>query len=371
MGGNNRLLDRWGKRALEIVLRPFFRRRRHDFDQILATRPRSILIVRQHNQMGDMLCTTPAFRAIRQRFPGARIVLVASVLNEGVVRGNPDLDEILVFDKRRARRSPRWAWRFWRALRRRRFDLAIVLNTVSFSSTSAWIGALSGARFLIGGDSTGFGWSFSRWLYDLEMPAGPGAGGHAVDHALDALAAIGIPPAGREPVLIPGPEAEERAAAFLRSLGGRWPAAVHPGAGKERNRWPAERFARAIEALESWGATVYLIEGPADAHATAQTLRALGSDRPVLRGVDIPTVGAALRRSSVALVNDTGVMHIAGAVQTPAVALFATTSSEEWGPPSPAMVCLQSPDGTMAGLGLDLVLPALRERFEHGRAARP
>ena len=370
MGRINRRRDRWTKRALELLARPLVRRPRVDLATIRATRPRRVLVVRQHNQMGDMLCATPALRAIRRAFPGSRTLLVTAPINDGVVRGNPDVDEILLFDKRKVRSSPREAWAFLRRLRAFGADVAFVLNTVSFSGTSAWLAQLSGARFVVGGDSTPFGWSFSRWMYSLEMPSSPEVSGHAIDHGLRPLEAVGIEAADRLPVMVPGEEAEAEAADFLARLGEQPIAAVHPGAGKRANRWPPEWFAHAVTALEHWGAKVFLIEGPADGEAVSRTLAALGRDVPVLRGVGLRTVAAALAASDVALVNDTGVMHVAGAVGVPTVALFGPTPRAQWEPPSPSLVALQSPDGTMRGLDPETVLPVLRERFEHGRLRR-
>jgi heptosyltransferase III len=372
VGRINRRRDRWTKRALEFVARPLVRRPRVDFSAVVSARPRRILIVRQHNQMGDMLCATPALRAIRRAFPRARTLLVTAPVNDGVVRNNPDLDAILLFDKRAVRSSPRTAWRFYRELRGFGADLAFVLNTVSFSGTSAWLAVLSGARFIIGGDSTPFGWSFSRWLYSVEMPSEPEVTGHAIDHGLRPLEAIGIEATERFPVLVPGDDADREADAFLDGLNTDGAiAAVHPGAGKAENQWPAEWFARAIVALEGWGAKVFVIEGPADGPAVAATFDALGTTRPVLRGVGLRTVAAALGRAHVALVNDTGVMHVAGAMGVPAVALFGPTPRAQWEPPSPELVALQSPDGTMRGLRPESVLPALQERLQRGRLIRP
>ena len=368
MGRINRRRDRWTKRALEVLLRPWLRREKVDLDAIRAGRPRRIVIVRQHNQMGDMLCATPAFRAIRRAFPGSELMLVTAPINDGVVRGNPDLERILLFDKVAVRSSWRALRDFVRQLRDFDADVAIVLNTVSFSGTSAAIAHLSGAHHLIGGDSTPFGWSFSRWLYSIEMPTEREVVGHAIDHGLRPLEAIGIEADDRLPVLVPGADADARAREFLGSLGDGPFAAVHPGAGKPENRWPAASFARAIRELESWDATVFLIEGPADEPATRATFDALGAERPVLRGVSLRVVAAALAHCRAVLVNDTGVMHVAGAMRVPGVAMFGPTPSASWAPPSPELVALQSPDGTMAGLEVDLVLPVLRDRWQAGAA---
>jgi ADP-heptose:LPS heptosyltransferase len=332
--------------------------------EIKAHDPRRVLIVRQHNQMGDMLCAVPAFRAIRQSFPTARTMLITAPINHGVVQGNPYLDEILIFDKVEVRRSPLRAWRFLRRLRGFDTDVAIVLNTVSFSSTSAWLAVLSGARHIIGGDSTPFGWSFSRWLYNLEMPLDPEVRGHAIDHGLQPLVAVGISTDDRSTLIVPGENAVAGARRFLQALGPGPLLAIHPGAGKRENQWPPERFAAVVERAREWGVTPFLVEGPVDGPATLATQERLASEAPVLRGADVATVAAALAESDAALVNDTGLMHVAGAVGVPTLALFGPTPAASWKPPGDHVDAIQSPDGTMEGIELDQVLERLRERLK-------
>ena len=104
------------------------------------TRVRSILVVRQHNQLGDMLCVVPLLRALRSRFPGCRIVLLTSPVNHAVMQYHRLLDDVVNFDKREFLSDSTirlGALRdFRRSLRRFSFDLAIVPATVSMSLTS-------------------------------------------------------------------------------------------------------------------------------------------------------------------------------------------------------------------------------------------
>ena len=59
--------------------------------------PEKILLVRSDN-IGDVICTTPCFEALKQRFPKAIIAVLVCRLGEEVVQGNPFLDEIYVYD---------------------------------------------------------------------------------------------------------------------------------------------------------------------------------------------------------------------------------------------------------------------------------
>jgi len=60
---------------------------------------KSVLIVKQHNQMGDMLVTVPLFRAIKEKYPLCRITLITSPQNKNAVLKNKYVDESFCFDK--------------------------------------------------------------------------------------------------------------------------------------------------------------------------------------------------------------------------------------------------------------------------------
>jgi heptosyltransferase-2 len=340
-------------------------------EELRALPARRILVVRQHNQMGDMVCATPAFRALREAYPAAELVLVAAPINDAVVRHNPHLDGILSFDKA-VWRNPRRLVRFWRDLRGFRADLAFVLNSVSFSVTSAVLALLSGAPRVVGGNSHPFGWEISD-AYSLVLPAAPDLEGHAVDDNLAPLASVGITTDDRSTVVVPAPEQEAEARDLLAGWGwspGFW--MVHPGAGKRQNVWPAERFATVVERATAAGRRLLVIHGPADEPVVRRLREQLGpAARAAVRiapPLSVGTVAALLRRADRFLCNDTGIMHVAGALRVPTLALFGPTHPEQWKPPVPEVVALASPRrsedargsefGWMENLGTDAVWEA-------------
>ena len=341
-GGVRRTL----KRSLSSLASRFFKRPRLTPDQLLGLRPRAVLIVRQHNQMGDMVCATPSFRALRGAFPGARLILVTSPVNSAVVSHNPDLDQVVVFAQGMWRRP----WRligFWRSLRTARPEIAFVLSSVSFSLTSAAIALASGARWVVGADSRPFGWDVSRHAFSLEMPAVPDMDRHAIAHSLAPLQAVGIDTDDHSTVVVPSPEETAEALAILRDLGlerGFW--AMHPGAGKAQNIWPAERFAAVAALAAAAGRRILVLHGPADGEALAGFRRNLAP--PSVNAValapacSVGTGAALLQAAERFLCNDTGVMHIAGALKVPTVALFGPTDPDLWKPPAAEVRALRS-----------------------------
>jgi ADP-heptose:LPS heptosyltransferase len=314
--------------------------------ELLALRPRRILIVRQHNQMGDMVCATPVLRAIRETFPGSEILLVTAPVNEEVVLHNPHLDHVVTFDKKMWRR-PTGLFRFVGRLRNYRAEVAFVLSSVSFSVTSSAIALFSGARYVVGGDSAPFGWDISRHAFSLEMPSEAVQKAHTVEHNLAPLHAIGISTDDHSTVVVPSPEETAFARRILTDLGmspGFW--AIHPGAGKKQNVWPAERFAEVVSRAVAAGNRILILHGPADAGPLAELTKLLADD--IGSGVEVAPacpvgVGAALlQQADRFLCNDTGVMHMAGALRVPTVTLFGPTDPALWKPPAPEVVVVRS-----------------------------
>ncbi len=315
--------------------------------ELVALCPRRILIVRQHNQMGDMVCATPALRAIRETFPGAEILLVTAPVNEEVVLHNPHLDHVVTFDKKMWRR-PTELFRFVGRLRNYRAEVAFVLSSVSFSVTSSAIALFSGTRYVVGGDSAPFGWDISRHAFSLEMPSEPVQKTHTVEHNLAPLRAIGISTDDHSTVVVPSPEETAFARRILTDLGmgpGFW--AIHPGAGKKQNVWPAERFAEVASRAVAAGENILILHGPADAGPLA-AVTGLLADEMGSGGVQVAPacpvgVGAALlQQADRFLCNDTGVMHMAGALRVPTVTLFGPTDPALWKPPAPEVVVVRS-----------------------------
>ena len=312
-----------------------------------SLQPRRILVVRQHNQMGDMICATPCLRALREAWPQCEIGLVTAPVNRDVMIANPHLDRIFLFEQR--------AW--WQPAPLRRFldevtrfgaELAFVLNSVSFSATSAFVALWSPARWVVGGDSRPFGSQISARAYSLQLPGSPVLDRHAVLHSLAPLQAVGITTADVSTVVVPSPVEAARAEAFRREhlpAGPFW--ALHPGAGKAQNVWPGERFAAVAARAAASGHPVLVLHGPADAQALHRLQAALptspqGAPIVIAPPLSVGTGAALIARAERFLCNDTGVMHIAGAVGTPTVALFGPTDPALWKPPSPQVVALRA-----------------------------
>lgn len=335
----------FGRMSGMAVLQKFFGKEVLRPESVDHNAIRSILVVRQHDQLGDFLLSTPVLRALREHFPAARIGLVVREYFGEIGLLIPFVDDVLVFRER----VFRWSWNdgraFVRALRGH-WDLAIVLNTVSHSLTSDVLAHLSGARFVLGSEGRLFRGSSRNFLYNLLAPECP-AGRHQTQCNLDIVRHIGVDTGDYSPKVTFSESESRSARADLEAMGFRphLPAiAMHLGAGKEPNRWPVTRFAELARSLTgSWHVQIVLFWGPGEGDlrtrfAACAGIYALDAGHPTLR-----KLAAYCAQCAVIVCNDTGIMHLAAASGVPVVAVFGPTDPDEWKPLGVRMTCLRAP----------------------------
>ena len=312
--------------------------------------PRRIHLFRPQNQLGDLLLNVPAIRSIRERFPRAHLTLTVGRQNSAAVAGQPWADEVRVVDANGflgvlGGSIPRGA----------RPDLAVYFTTVSYSKGGAFLVRASRARERIGFDAARYGKrdlaGLTRALPYPERPL------HQSEVCWTLAAAVGAGPPPPPPYFIPDPALLAAAPAGAVYL--------HPGAGKVKNRWPAERFAVVARELLARGREVVWIEGPQDEGCVEGATAALGTALPVARGEPIANLAARFARASLYIGNDTGPLHLAGAVGCPTVGLYGWSDPAEWSPVGSCVHTVRAADHSLNSVSptevLDAALPLLME----------
>jgi heptosyltransferase-2 len=359
-------IERSGKRRLMRTVGGFLRAKPLTVDAFKAMRFERILVVRQHNQMGDMMLATPALRAIRETYPQAQIGIVTSTLNRGVLANSPFVDRVFTYDKQR----PGSHVAMLQALRAQRFDLAIVLHTVSFSFTTLMLGVLSGARVRIGSTAPHVGDSLTGSYLNITLPL-PGAaqlaGMNEAEHNLFPLRAVGITTEDLSPLIVPGDASERWATGYASDSWreGTIKLAVHPGAGKTENIWKPENFAAVVNTLaERRELSLAIIQGPADAESVRAFEAACHVAGARVQGRSITDVAALMQRADLVLCNDTGVMHVACAAGARVLGIFGPTDPVRWAPRSPGLRVVRAPGGDLRALTPETVV---REALDYLR----
>lgn len=274
--------------------------------------PRSVL-VRAPNWVGDTILSIPMLRALRARFPQATIGLTGPAAH--LIAPGPWVDRLLPT-------PPPWPrWPGWlRAIRRERFDLAVILPN-SFQSALAI--RLAGVPRRIGYAADG-----RSWLLTEALPRPKGL--HQAEAYLGLLSALGVasPALALDYPVRGETEAEANRLWQGVGLGGKPTVGIHLGAafGPSKRWWP-ERYATLSDRLRSrHGVDVVFFGSPGERQLWQGIEKRLDLPAPSLVGQDrLELLPALLRRCRVLVSGDTGAMHLAAAAGVPVVALFGPT----------------------------------------------
>jgi heptosyltransferase-3 len=298
--------------------------------------PKRILVVRTDN-VGDVLCSTPAIRALRRAFPGAYIAALVVQRSQDAITGNPDLDEVFTYEKAKHRPdrnrfvSLYRQFQIERMLRRAKFDLAIGMRS-SFSWSEAWVVYFTGAKIRLGYEPGPKDRRFA-FFYNLRVPLPPE--GHEVEKALHLLAAMGVSP-GDTRLTVAIPEEDRKIVdSFLREKGIDPLRLVgfHLSGRIQANRWSPEKFASlAVRLHREDEQSIVLTWGPGDERQAEKIRDLAGKGVYAFPTPHFKRLGALQERCRVFLSPDGGPMHFAVAVGTPTIGLFGKTDPRMWGP---------------------------------------
>jgi heptosyltransferase II len=322
-----------------------------------------ILIIRQHDQIGDFILSTPALRAVRESFPEAFIALAVRPYFAPAAMHNKYVDQVIVTYERFGDLSLLRLRRFKKDIHQG-FDLAVLLNTVSHSLTSDLVAHWSGARWVLGPDHLPFGGTTRNFFYNFLAPY-PDVKCHQSLRNLEILSYLNISTDNPRVNMTLLPEETAWADEFLLQHGRdakRPLITIQAGAAKAGNRWPMEHFAKAASQLaDEFGAQFVLTWGPKEAAIGEELTRQI--EPHVLFGglLDLRKTAALFSRSDVVLCNDTGVMHLAAAVEAPLVAIFGPTDPAEWKPIGDEFIAVRAEDHQTASVTPEMVVVAARQ----------
>ncbi len=274
--------------------------------------PTRVLIIKT-SSLGDLIHALPAVHCLRIGLP-AEIDWVVNTEYADLASCFPDVRRVIPFP----RRVPGQLLAFRRALRAEKYDLAIDLQGLL---KSALITRLARAARRIG---PSFQREGARCFYHA-VAGRRDRSRHAVEQNLDVVRYLNLPvppPAFPLRFADPGLTSPEPRLALIPCS--RWPS----------KNWPLASFAQtALELLDRFHATVYILGGKADAAACENLARKLKGRAVNLAGrLTLPELGGYLQAMQLAITNDSGPMHIAAALDVPVLALFGPTDPARTGP---------------------------------------
>lgn len=319
------------------------------------------------DSMGDVLMTGPALQSLKERFPASHLTLLTSESGAVAARHLPCVDEIVIRAVPWMKSAPDAETR-WDAdldaligeLRGSCFDVAIIFTVYSQSALpAAFLCTHAGIPTRLAFCRENPYHLLSHWIKEPEPHQ---TLRHEVRRQLD-LAEVLAGTLPDRPLALAIPEPSYRAvlemvttgmpeiAAAISSPEPSW-AVVHPGATAASRRYPPERFAQVIARLYRHGITT-ILTGSTGEQALIDTIREqAGCPSHSLAGrLSFPELAALIDLAPLIICNNTGPSHIAAAMQTPVVCLYALTNPQHtpWLVPSrvlhrevPCRNCYQS-----------------------------
>ncbi len=292
-------------------------------------RVRRVLLVRLRS-IGDTVLSTPSLIALKRFLPHAQVDILLEDWVAPVLDGFNAVDDILIVGGGLASRLTTA-----REIRRRKYD--VVFN-IHGGTTATFFTAVSGAPHRVGYLNYQYAFLYNHllsspsdfWKRDAT---------HSAEQQLALLGFVGVPVADRpKSRLAINTAAIESLELKLGESGDksfdsdRPFAIIHPIAASKTKEWDLGKFARTAEFLNEKGMATIAV-GTYDEEESLSNLKSLSSvPLQTLTGLTLPELTALASRARLFVGNDSGVAHIAAAVQTPSVVVFGSSSRDHWRP---------------------------------------
>lgn len=315
----------------------------------------SFLVIRRDN-IGDLVCTTPVFRSLREHFPDARICALVNSYNAAVLQGNPDIDEVFSYTKAKHRPGGQSVpgvyldrIKMLARLRAMHFDYAI-LATPGFQKRSLLLARMIRPRHILGFTE---GKNQTSRHVDIGVPFVTLPHLHEAEDVFRLLLPLGIsgnPPAAS--VHADMAEIERMRTRLAQAGKAGLTIGIHISARKPSQRWPAEHFSALVHALNKQHDARFMLFWspgdennplhPGDDRKAAEIMLATG-DAPI---VACPThrleeLIAGLSLCDAVICSDGGAMHLAAGLGKPILCFFGQSDTVRWHPWEVPYILLQ------------------------------
>jgi len=286
-----------------------------------AADTRPILII-PYMWIGDFVRGHSVVRVLNQRWPNRPVDLITTTLCAPLIDYMPGVRAGIVSDLPRSRLAVAKQWGLARQFRARDYGTAIVLPRTWKSAIAPALAGIPERVGFVGEARFGL---INRWRW----------GEKALPRFIDKNAALALPDGAVLPPEWPVPQlnvpiGEVNQFRQANGLGQGTAVALAPGSVGPSKRWTY--YPQAARLLAERGFDVWIIGGPGEKALAAEIAAGGGPRVRDLTGTDLRNGILAMAAASLAISNDSGLMHIAAALGTPTMGIFGPTSPYHWGP---------------------------------------
>lgn len=304
------------------------------------------ILVRANNWVGDAVMAIPALEAIRKRWPEAEIAMLARPWVADIYRGQAYIDRLMMYDRRQQHRGFWGRERFARELRREKFDVAVLLQNAFDAAWLVWRARIP--------ERIGYARDGRSWLLTqaVRVPRPGEIPGQEAYYYLELLRRAGwiaeLPVVDRIVLRVPD-DSRRRAEQMLLAAGSRAGAmrvALGAGAAAGPARcWLQERYAALADHLiDAYDADVILFGAPPEKEMAERIIGAMrGRALNLVGATQIGDLPGLLASCGLFIGNDSGAMHVAGAVGLPVVGIFGPSDPQGTSPLTPRFTLVREP----------------------------
>ncbi len=277
------------------------------------------------------MLSTPVIRNLRLAFPKAHIAFLCRPYTRSALEGNPDLDEVIIYDKYREQKNLWASIKFSLYLRKKKFDLALILHPTNRAHLITFLAAIP--------QRVGWDKKLGRLLTKRIKHTKQEGKKHELEYTLDLLKELDIPIKNTNTYFPIKSKARAAVEQLLNDEGVGISdkfIVIHPSASCPSKRWPQESFQKVIKLLsEKVDFKIIVITSQSERKHGEELVRDSGVID--LRGrLNTPELGALLKQAALFISNDSGPVHIAASFNTPVISIFGRDDSGlsplRWGP---------------------------------------
>lgn len=282
------------------------------------------------NWLGDVLFSTATIRNIQRNFPDSFIACIIPSRCYPVLKGNPQLNEIIIFDEKDRHRSLFAKLKFIRYLKSKRFDTVFLLHRSFSRALICWLTGIP--------QRIGYYTKKRSFLLTKNIIA-PGKDTiHRIDYYLNIIEKAGLKLEDRFTEFFISEQDLKFVEDFLdkESISKNdFLVAINPGGNWFPKRWPKEYWASLADKLISEFGAKVIITGSVSDIGLVKEIKNLMKEKPIIScGIfNLTQLGALSKRLDLFITADTGPLHIANSIGTKKIiALFGPTSPKITGP---------------------------------------
>ncbi|MFH1455959.1 MAG: glycosyltransferase family 9 protein [archaeon] len=284
---------------------------------------------------GNIIMATPTIRAVKKKYPFAKITFVTLSKNKNILEKNLDVDEIIYFQVENLSQVVKDVLNLMLTFRKNKYDL--ILDLEQFARTSSILAYLSGTKKRVGFTTQGQGRGF---MYPIKVVYNNDQ--HMVKTFTDIAKAVGANPDNYDLTKLDySKEDEEYVNDYWDMVGvtkNDFIIGMHVSSGENvtARRWPKQNFAKlADEFIKTYKAKIVLTGAPSEKDAVQEVIDMIKNKGNVVNStgkVNLSQLAALIDRCDVFVSNDTGPMHMAAAVSTPTLSFFGPNTPYLYGP---------------------------------------